>query len=511
MTGIPPPPVRAETERKPLVLLVGDSMMMEGFGPVLQRTLRKRPDLEVVREGKYSTGLSRQDYFDWPAQLEKLVGKYNPDMVVICMGANDPQDIIDETRKRHHADSESWKTIYRSRAERLLAVATAKGAKAVWVGLPVMGKEPYSTRVRRLSELQKEACETYHASFVDTVKVLADAQGNYTTFKVDDKGRHVRLRYKDMVHVTEDGGAMLSAAVEPVVEKELLLGRNKAAERPAPQALPSSASSSPLPAESPLPAVAEASAEQGGIPFTVDSMFRGGKIPCYAFLPADRKPGERFPVVYLLHGAFEDAGVWNTRAGALLSKLATRERLVFIAPSCGRTGWYADSPYLKKSRIESFFARELMPYVERAFPVLPKRGVMGMSMGGHGSFVLALRHPGSFASVSSMSGVMDITRHPDQWKIRDVLGPMNANKALWQSYSAEDLLKRSKAAGMPAMLITTGQQDAYVVPENRAFRDTLRRGGFSYQYREAPGLHDWTYWLDELPLHVAFHAGVLHR
>ena len=35
--------------------------------------------------------------------------------------------------------------------------------------------------------------------------------------------------------------------------------------------------------------------------------------------------------------------------------------------------------------------------------------------------------------------------------------------------------------------------------ENRAFRDTLRRGGFSYQYREAPGLHDWTYWLDELP------------
>lgn len=446
-TGVPPPPVHAETERKPLVLLVGDSMMMEGFGPVLQRTLRKRPDLEVVREGKYSTGLSRQDYFDWPAQLEQLVAKYNPDMVVICMGANDPQDIIDENRKRHHADSESWKTIYRSRAERLLAVATAKGAKAVWVGLPVMGKEPYSTRVRRLSELQKEACETYHAAFVDTVKVLADAQGNYTTFKVDDKGRHVRLRYKDMVHVTEDGGAMLSAAVEPVVEKELLLGKNKAAERPVPQALPSSpSSSSPLPAKSPLPAVAEASAEQGGIPFTVDSVFRGGKVPCYAFLPADRKPGEQFPVVYLLHGAFEDAGVWNTRAGALLSKLATRERLVFIAPSCGRTGWYADSPYLKKSRIESFFARELMPYVERAFPVLPKRGVMGMSMGGHGSFVLALRHPGTFASVSSMSGVMDITRHPDQWKIRDVLGPMNANKALWQSYSAEELLKRSKAA-----------------------------------------------------------------
>lgn len=64
--------------RKPLVLLVGDSMMMEGFGPVLQRTLRKRPDLDVVREGKYSTGLSRQDYFVWPAQLEEAGGEVQP-------------------------------------------------------------------------------------------------------------------------------------------------------------------------------------------------------------------------------------------------------------------------------------------------------------------------------------------------------------------------------------------------------------------------------------------------
>jgi len=84
-----------------------------------------------------------------------------------------------------------------------------------------------------------------------------------------------------------------------------------------------------------------------------------------------------------------------------------------------------------------------MRVLGRAFPVLPKRGVMGMSMGGHGSFVLALRHPGSFASVSSMSGVMDITRHPDQWKIRDVLGPMNANKALGQLQPSEALVDRS--------------------------------------------------------------------
>ncbi len=504
----PPSPVRAGRE-KPLVLLIGDSMMMEGFGPVLQRTLRKRPDMDVVREGKYSTGLSRQDYFDWPGHLEELVGKYDPDLVVICMGANDAQDIIDGDRKRHHADSESWKDIYRGRAERLLAIATAKGAKVVWAGLPIMGKEPYATRIRRLSELQRQACETYNGVFVDTVRTLADAQGNYTTF-AEHKGKHVRLRYKDMVHVTEDGGTMLSAAVEPAVEKTLGLGKYRTAGQPLPPKGPASAPSAA--AQVPVaPKEAPAIAGQGGIPFAVDSAQRGEKVACYAFLPADRKPGERFPVVYLLHGAFEGGDVWNTQAGSLLAKLATRERLVFIAPSCGKTGWYADSPYQKRSRMESFFMNELLPQVERTFPVLPRRGVMGMSMGGHGAFVLSLRHPGTFSSTSSMSGVLDITKHPGQWKIRDVLGPMKENPALWNAYSAQKLLSRFQPAGAPRMLISTGQQDTAVLAENRAFRDTLRKGGFVYQYRETPGSHDWIYWLEELPLHVAFHAGVLHR
>ena len=161
--------------------------------------------------------------------------------------------------------------------------------------------------------------------------------------------------------------------------------------------------------------------------------------------------------------------------------------------------------------MESFIVRELLPFVEAHFPVLPKRGIMGMSMGGHGAFALALRHPGLFASVSSMSGVLDITRHAGQWKIRDVLGPLASHRPLWESYSARFLLARTQPAAAPAMLITVGQEDAAVVPENRAFRDALRKGGFNYQYRESAGRHDWAYWREEIPLHIAFHAGILQR
>ncbi len=43
--------------KKKNVLLVGDSMMMEGLGPTLHARLRKRDNLTVHREGKYSSGL----------------------------------------------------------------------------------------------------------------------------------------------------------------------------------------------------------------------------------------------------------------------------------------------------------------------------------------------------------------------------------------------------------------------------------------------------------------------
>jgi len=209
---------------KPCVLLVGDSMMMEGFGPVLQRALRARPDLTVIREGKYSTGLSRLDYFDWGSRLAELVQRDAPDLVVICLGANDPQDIIGEDGKRHHADSASWAEMYRQRAEKLLRVATAGGAKVIWVGLPIMSKEPYSTRIRRLSDLQKAACASYVrpgeaslARFVDTLAALADEHGAYAAFAAGSDGRAVRLRYKDKVHVTEEGGRRMTRRVLPFI------------------------------------------------------------------------------------------------------------------------------------------------------------------------------------------------------------------------------------------------------------------------------------------------------
>ena len=60
------------------VLIAGDSMILEGFGFALERALKKFPGLSVVRAGKYSTGLSRPDYFDWMPYLRELSRRMPP-------------------------------------------------------------------------------------------------------------------------------------------------------------------------------------------------------------------------------------------------------------------------------------------------------------------------------------------------------------------------------------------------------------------------------------------------
>lgn len=203
----------------PAVLIVGDSLIMEGLGPALHRTLRKRTDINVVREGRYSTGLTRADTFNWPDRMRELVALHDPDIILVCLGANDSQDILVEG-KRHIAGTPSWQTLYRERADRFLAAATARGATVIWLGLPIMGKPAYEKRIRLLSDLQEAACtDEPLCGFQNGVPALADAAGNYLAFLVDEKGQHVRLRYKDMVHVTEQGGQRLVDRAMPRIEQ----------------------------------------------------------------------------------------------------------------------------------------------------------------------------------------------------------------------------------------------------------------------------------------------------
>ncbi len=232
------------------------------------------------------------------------------------------------------------------------------------------------------------------------------------------------------------------------------------------------------------------------------------KMSYYAFVPQESKEAVPYPVLYLLHGAFDNYTAWRDHAENIICELVSEYRIIIVTPEGRSFGWYANSRFAKNNQIESCFLHELIPDVEKEFHTNGLCSIAGLSMGGHGAFVLCLRNPKVFLSVSSMSGILDITRHKNQWHLAEVFGPCEGGcVADWERHSALKLIERSAdyIHSLP-MLITVSKDDQLSIDENRLVHKQLEKMNVEHLYYESTGGHDWAYWTSQLPLHVSFHA-----
>jgi putative tributyrin esterase len=241
---------------------------------------------------------------------------------------------------------------------------------------------------------------------------------------------------------------------------------------------------------------------------TVQSSAMGRPWPAVVLLPPSYETdvGRRFPVIYLLHGAGGDQWSW-VRSSAIEQYLRSRE-VICVCPSGRAYGWYVDSPYVADSQLESFIAKELVPFVDSAYRTDARRearAICGFSMGGHGAMTLSAKHPDTFLSASSMAGIMDITRWPGEWRIADVLGPLEENRALWESSSAIGLADAFAGTAHDVRLLVDCGRGDFAYPENRDFHERLCSLGVEHEYREVDGEHNWKYWTARLETHLDFH------
>src|SRR5258706_1135993 len=96
VTAPPPPPpttLRIPTSADPLRIWVGGDSLAIGLGDSLARLTGSQTTLSSRSDARISTGLTRPDYFDWPAEIARVVREENPEVMVVMFGANDPQAI----------------------------------------------------------------------------------------------------------------------------------------------------------------------------------------------------------------------------------------------------------------------------------------------------------------------------------------------------------------------------------------------------------------------------------
>jgi diacylglycerol O-acyltransferase / trehalose O-mycolyltransferase len=214
-----------------------------------------------------------------------------------------------------------------------------------------------------------------------------------------------------------------------------------------------------------------------------------------------------WPVLYLLHGAFDDYTSWTRETD--VEELEELSDVLVVMPTAGTFGWYSDWWFDGAGGIpawETFHIDELRQLVERNWQAGDRRVVAGLSMGGFGAMSYAARHPGLFGAAASYSGVMD-TVGSDFQADAAMWGDKTDEADVWTSHNPTSIADQLEGTplyvswgnGSPGPLDQEGWSDdgleSWVAPQNEAFVARLEELGIDAEVDDyGDGLHTWPYW-----------------
>jgi len=139
------------------------------------------------------------------------------------------------------------------------------------------------------------------------------------------------------------------------------------------------------------------------------------------FFPPSYDDNDRsFPVLYFLHGLFNDHTSWTDSEYGNIPAAVERlmldgkvPEMLLVHPNGGRsfyTNYHGGGP-----RYEDFVVEELVAHVESTYRVRSgrtNRAIGGTSMGGYGALKIAMKHPERYAAVVAHSPIVFLTKNP---------------------------------------------------------------------------------------------------
>lgn len=246
--------------------------------------------------------------------------------------------------------------------------------------------------------------------------------------------------------------------------------------------------------------------------YITDKDFR---CPFNVILPSDfMSSGKKYPVLYLFHGIIDDNNIWQEKGNVVgLTENAVNSGVIvpfiIVLPNAYMTFYVDDLDWSNipimnrypKLKFESFFTKELQPYIEKNFPVMTDRehtAVAGISMGGYGASYHAFNYPWKYSYCASFSGAVS----GGNWTLLTDKVP-----------SVEDIFRNkgydeTSFSSLPEYVMDCGADDILCAGFNKETDAFLNEVKFPHVYRSFPGGHIWKYWsgayqrmLPELAVH----------
>lgn len=242
----------------------------------------------------------------------------------------------------------------------------------------------------------------------------------------------------------------------------------------------------------------------------IDSMYApslGRTKTFVVLLPSGYDPSQRYPVLYLLHGWGGSSRDWTSKTN--IQKYVENFPLIVVMPDA-ENSWYVNSYAEAQNRFEDYLINDVPRYIQHKYAVdTTRQSIAGLSMGGYGAIMLALKHHKKFLFTGSLSGAIAIPREIDNRK--DSSGVNGIAPSLRKAFgetensfrTAHDpfvLYKNASPDLLPYIYLVIGIQDGYptFLPRHREFTDSLRAYGAAYEYHETPGKHSWQFWDREI-------------
>lgn len=274
-----------------------------------------------------------------------------------------------------------------------------------------------------------------------------------------------------------------------------------------------------------VPPAAGQAVDQGQVieGLSLKSAVLGRDVNYAVYLPPDYQVSKRrYPVVYLLHGYTDDESGWIQfgEIGPIADRALAERKIppmIIVMPDGGVT-WYIND-HLGKVRFEDMFVQEFVPFIDGTYRTRPKkefRGVSGLSMGGWGTLVYALRHPELFASCAAFSAavwtdeeIIDRKQEDYDRMFGSLFGAGLAGRARLtpglRGYNPLDLAKTLSAESLKKVeyYIDCGDDD-FLIKGNCALHIILKDRKIPHEFRVRNGGHTWEYWRTGITDGLAF-------
>lgn len=187
------------------VLMLGDSLM----GSVIPGMRQEMARSFVLKDKhKSSTGLTNQDYYNWPAQAALFAQEGPAEYVFIHLGGNDGQDMT-VNGQWFKFGTEQWNAAYQTRAVEMISnIQNAlPQTRIVWIGLPAMRPEKYNSKMQTISRLQQHASEQKGIVYVNGLEAMGNV---YSKDGIGVDGKRTVLRLDDGIHYSREGGRIIA-------------------------------------------------------------------------------------------------------------------------------------------------------------------------------------------------------------------------------------------------------------------------------------------------------------